>query len=66
MARVCNPATIDINQDLVFTVECADDFPEKSLPTLDFYVWVVCGVIYFSYFEKSMRSQLMMMRRSAQ
>ena len=55
-----------INADLVFTVECGDDFPEKILPTLDIYLWVVCGTILWSYYEKSMRSQLVMMKRSAQ
>ena len=66
MARVCLPCMNDISEDLVFTVECEDDFPEKRLPTLDFYLWVVGGIILWSYFEKSMRSQLMMMKRSAQ
>jgi hypothetical protein len=66
MARVSRPCMDDINPDLKFTVECEDDFQERRLPTLDFYLWVVCGVILFSYFEKAMRSQLMMMRRSAQ
>ena len=66
MARVCLPCMNSINEDLVFTVECAEDFPEKRLPTLDFYLWVVQGIILWSYFEKSMRSQLMMMKRSAQ
>ena len=61
MARVNS-----INPDLVFTVECEDDFPEKRLPTLDFYLWVVRGIILWSYYEKSMRSQLVMMKRSAQ
>ena len=32
MARVCPPCMNSINQDLVFTVECEDDFPEKRLP----------------------------------
>ena len=66
MARVCLPCMNDINEDLVLTVECADDFPEKRLPTLDFYLWVVGGLLLWSYFEKSMRSQLVMMKRSAQ
>ena len=52
MARVCLPCMNDISEDLVFTVECEDDFPEKRLPTLDFYLWVVGGIILWSYFEK--------------
>ena len=66
MARVFLPAINDVNPELVFTVECADDFPEKRLPTLDFYLWVVGGLLLWSYFEKAMRSQLIMMKRSAQ
>ena len=66
MARVCLPCMNSINEDLVFTVECTDDFPEKRLPTLDFYLWVVQGIILWSYFDKSMRSQLIKMKRSAQ
>ena len=33
---------------------------------MDFYLWVVNGVLLWSYFEKSMRSQLVIMKRSAQ
>ena len=56
----------DINEDLVLTVECADDFPEKRLPTLDLYLWLVGGLLLWSYFEKPMRFQLIMIKRSAQ
>lgn len=66
MARVCLPCMNYINEDLAFTVECEDHFPEKRLPTLDFYLWVVGGLLLWSYFEKSLRSQLMIMKRSAQ
>ena len=45
MARVCLPCMNALNPDLVFTVECEDDFPEKRLPTLDFYLWVELGFI---------------------
>ena len=38
MACVCNPAMNDINPDLTFIVDCADDLPEKRLPNLDFYL----------------------------
>ena len=65
MARVCQPCMNNINPDLVFTIECEDDFPEKRLPTLDFYLWVVCGMVLWSYYEKAMRSQLVVMKRSA-
>ena len=44
-----------INPDLVFTVEYEDDFPEKILPTLDIYLWVVCGTILWSYYERGDR-----------
>ena len=55
-----------VNPDLKFTVECAEDFKENRLPTLDLYVWVDDdGILRFSYFEKPMKTQLVLMRRSA-
>ena len=39
MARICLVAMNSINDDLVFTVEVASDFPDKRLPTLDFFLW---------------------------
>jgi hypothetical protein len=57
MARVCLPAMNSLNQDLNFTTECPEDFPGKRLPTLDFVVWMIRGILNHSYFEKSMRLQ---------
>ena len=36
MARVCQAAMCDINEDLEFTVEAPEDFENERLPTLDF------------------------------
>ena len=40
MARVCNKAMNSINRDLQFTIETEQDYEEKRLPSLDFYMWV--------------------------
>ena len=39
MARICLPAMNAVNEDLVFTVEIPEDFPNNRLPTLDFLFW---------------------------
>jgi hypothetical protein len=55
-----------VNPDLQFTVETAEDFEDGRLPTLDFDMWVdEGGVIKHSYFEKPMKTQLVLMKRSA-
>ena len=35
MRRICLPLLNSINEDLEFTAECAHDFENKRLPTLD-------------------------------
>ena len=55
-----------VNPDLQFTVETAEDFEDGRLPKLDFDMWVEeGGVIKHSYFEKPMKTQLVLMKRSA-
>ena len=47
-----------VNEDLKFTTEAPEDFPESKLPTLDFKLWSIAGIILHSYFEKAMRTPL--------
>ena len=65
MARICLPAMIAVNKSLKFTTEAPEEFPRNRLPTLDFVLWLVGGILYHSYFEKGMKSQFTIMRRSA-
>ena len=39
-ARLCLPAMNDVNPDLTFTAEVAEDFGDRRLPTLDFSLWM--------------------------
>ena len=65
MARRCLPAMNSINGDLKFTTEAPEDFPDKRLPTLDFMLWLVNGILLHTYYEKTMKNQLTVMQRSA-
>ena len=65
MAKICLPAMNSINADLRFTTEAPEDFPGDRLPTLDFMLWMVDGILYHTYFEKAMKNQLTVMQRSA-
>ena len=66
MARLCLPAMNDINKDLTFTAEVASDFSNKRLPTLDFNLWQEEeGILTHSYYEKEMKTQLMIEKDSA-
>ena len=58
MARVCRDAMNDISTDLEFTTESPEEFAQGRLPTLDFKLWLVNGIMYWSYFEKEMRTPL--------
>ena len=56
MAKVClTTAMNSINKDLKFTTEAPEDFDNNRLPTLDFMIWMVDGMIYHTYFEKPMK-----------
>ena len=55
-----------ISDDLEFTTETEDDFSKKRLPTLSFEMWSEKTGLRHSYFEKSMRSQIMTQKRSSQ
>ena len=65
MARVCLPAMNAVNGCLKFTTEAPEEFKQNRLPTLDFVLWLTNGILYHSYFEKEMKSQFTIMRRSA-
>ena len=65
MARRCLPAMNSVNQDLRFTTEAPEDFERERLPTLDFVIWMVKGIIYHSYYEKKMKNQFTVMQRAA-
>ena len=64
MARVLNPCMNSINKDLKFTVETQEDFENERLPTLDFEMWLQGDKIHHSYFQKDMRTPLVIMERS--
>ena len=65
MTRICLPAMNDVNKNLEFTVETAAEFENERLPTLDFQVWQEGdGSINHTYFQKPMKTPLVIMARS--
>ena len=54
-----------INPDLNFTLELSDEFKDKRLPTLSFSLWEEEWGVNHSYFEKEVKSQVLLMERSA-
>ena len=66
MARLCLPLMNSINPDLTFTAEVAEDFEDEKLPTLDTKLWMrKDGTLVHSYFEKEMRTQILLEKDSA-
>ena len=66
MTRQCLPAINSVNKDLVFTCELPEDFKDNKLPTLDFLLWLdKNGILHHSYFQKLMKTRLVIMERSA-
>ena len=65
MARVCLKAMNAVSKDLEFTVEVPEEFENGRLPTLDFSLWMMDGLLTHSYFQKSMKSPYVVMERSA-
>ena len=66
MARILTPAMNSINPDLLFTVELREDFVDGKLPTLDCRIWYnEDWTLNHTYFEKEMKSQLMIPEKSA-
>ena len=54
-----------VNTDFKFTIELAEEFDDNRLPTLSFAFWPEENEIAHSYFEKTMRNQVLMMERSS-
>ena len=66
MARLCLPAINSVNEDLVFTAEIPEEFEDNKLPTLDFFLWLEKnGYLNHSYFQKLMKTPLVLMQKSA-
>ena len=65
MGKICLEAMNAVNSDLTFTVETVHDFPNKRLATLDLEVDVVDNQIIYSYFQKTMKTPLVIDERSA-
>ena len=65
MARILLPAMNHINPDVQFTVETADDFQSGWLPTLDLDLSLRGDTISHTYYQKPMRTPLLIMERSA-
>ena len=65
MARITVEAMNSINIDLEFTVEYEEECSNERLPTLDFAIWQEKdGQITHSYFQKEMKTPLVIMARS--
>jgi len=54
-----------ISKDLEFTMELCCDFGDMKLPTLSFALFAGKDGLESTYFEKSMRNQILVMERSA-
>ena len=66
MVRILTPVMSCINSDLIFTTELEEDFEDRKLPTLDCKLWLEeDGSVNHTYFEKDMRTQLLIPERSA-
>jgi hypothetical protein len=67
IGTVCLTAMNSVAEDMEFTVETEEDFANKRLQTLDFEAWfdVQEGVVKHDFFEKPMRTSLVVMERSA-
>ena len=66
MQRLCHPAMEAINPDLKFTVEKEEEFEDNKIPTLDFKEWLLeNGHLNHTYYEKPMKNQILLMKRSA-
>ena len=65
MGKICLTAMNDICQDLTFTVETVHDFSNRKLATLDFQCEVISNQISYTYFQKSMKTPLVLGAMSA-
>ena len=57
----------DVEEDLTFTVETEEDFENGKIQTLDFEMWYDKrhGIVRHGFFEKPIRTPLVVMERSA-
>ena len=66
MARICRVAMKSVNPDLDFTVETAQDYKDKYLPTLEFKTKITeLGIIIHTYYQKPMKTPFILMEASA-
>ena len=65
MGNICLTAMNSICQDLTFTVESVHDFQNRKLATLDFQCEVIENQISYTYFQKSMKTPLVLGAASA-
>ena len=66
MVRMLTPVMNSINKELVFTTELEEDFEDNKLPTLDCKLWLEKDLsINHTYYEKEMRTQLLIPEKSA-
>ena len=54
-----------INPDLKFTIESHEDFENGRLATLDAELYMKNGRVHHSYYEKPMKTPLLLMQKSA-
>ena len=54
-----------VNTDLQFTMEICSDFEGERLPTLSFSIWQANDGLKHTYFEKTMRNQILLMERTS-
>ena len=65
MAKIFLVAMNSVNSDLTFTVETVYDFANKRLATLDLEVEIIMNQIVYSYFQKAMKTPLVIGENSA-
>ena len=65
MGNICVEAMNAVNSDLNFTVESVHDFVNRRLATLDFEIEVLDNQIVYSYFQKAMKTPLVIGEASA-
>ena len=66
-SRILQGIMNSIMNFLNLTMEIADDFQDKKLPTLDLKIWVQPGgkIVLYEHFVKPMKSNLVVQRRIA-
>ena len=65
MGKICLVAMNNVSEDLCFTVETVYDFKNRKLATLDFQCEVILNQISYSYFQKPMKTPLVIGAASA-